>query len=305
MASRLRSWGTALALLLVGAGGAAPSLGAGALPALVTVSCSLGASDATAGGIEAPSAFAAPAAAASASPLALAPPGPESAMLGLRRGGAAPRARGSAHARPVLDAARARILLQSLTVPGWGQATLGARRSATVFALAEASVWASFTAFRIQQHFRIESSERTAALFAGIRLEGRDDEFHRIVGGFISSEEYNRLVVFRDAANLYYDDPVAYRAYIAAHQLTGSDAWAWDSEGSFNRYRAQRQDAQRAARRANTALALAIANRLLSALHAARIAGRPAPAAQGWNIECVPVDPNDPSAFHLGVRTRF
>src|SRR5688572_7701425 len=125
-----------------------------------------------------------------------------------------------------LGAERARILLRSLTVPGWGQASLGRKRSATVFALAESGVWASFVSFRIQESLRRRSSESTAQLFAGIDLEGRDEEFRRIVGIYPSSEEYNRLVVYRDAANLHYDDPEAYRAYIRDHEITGQDSWA-------------------------------------------------------------------------------
>ena len=205
---------------------------------------------------------------------------------------------------PGLDAERARSLLRSLTVPGWGQAGLGHRHSAVVFALAEATVWGSFTAFRVQQKLRTDSSLRTASLFAGVNLHGRDEDFRRLVGAFISSDEYNQLVVYRDAANLYYDDPVRYREYIAQHELKGDNVWAWDGESSLLRYRAQRKSAQRAGVRANTALACAIADRLLSALHAARLSGR-ADKPRSWNLECVPAGSGDPTAFHLGVRTRF
>jgi hypothetical protein len=204
-----------------------------------------------------------------------------------------------------MDPQRARILLQSLTVPGWGQASLGRRTSATVFAIAEAGVWGSFTAFRIQEQLRRRAYENTARLFAGIDLSERDEEFRRVVGSFPSSEDYNRLVVMRDAANLFYDKPEEYRAYIAEHELKGADAWAWDSEKHYLRYREERKNTQRAALRANAVLALAIANRLVSAIHAARFAGRsPAPNTSGWNFECVPVG-NDPTAFHVGVRARF
>ena len=86
--------------------------------------------------------------------------------------------------RPILGlgAERARILLRSLTVPGWGQATLGRRTSAKVFLLAETGVWASYAAFRVQETLRRQSSEVQARLFAAIDLDGRDEEFRRIVG---------------------------------------------------------------------------------------------------------------------------
>jgi len=213
---------------------------------------------------------------------------------------AAPR-----HAPAVLDARRAQILLRSLTIPGWGQATLGRSTSATVFALLEAGIWGSYASFQIQDRLRTRSYERNARVTAGIDLSDRDEEFRRIVGSFLSSDEYNLLVVARDAANLYYDDPPRMNAYIDSLSLRGSDAWAWPDVDALLRYRAQRKDAQRAQQRANTVLAVAVANRLVSALHAARAAGHPqVEKPQGWRLEVAP-DPRDWTAVRLGVRTRF
>jgi len=205
---------------------------------------------------------------------------------------------------PRLGAERASILLRSLTVPGWGQASVGRRGAAKVFLIAETGIWTSFTAFRVQEQLRRLTYERTARLFARIDVRGRNEEFRRIVGLYESSDEYNRLVVRRDAANLYYGDPEAYQAYIAEHELKGADTWAWDSDESQLRYRTERKRTERAALRANAALGVAIANRILSAIHVARYAGHPTTTSQSWNLECVPVL-GDPVAFHLGVRTRF
>lgn len=190
---------------------------------------------------------------------------------------------------------RARILLRSLTFPGWGQATLGRKTSARVFALTEVGIWSAFVAFRVQEGQRVQSYLRTARLGAGIDLADQDDEFRRIVGAFASSEEYNLLVVTRDAANIYLSDPdnldiEGYRAYIAENSLSGDMAWAWSDEATFQRYGGQRKFAQKAALRANAALGFAIANRLVSALHAARAAGHSsAGGPQGWRLEVSPV----------------
>jgi hypothetical protein len=188
---------------------------------------------------------------------------------------------------------RAAVLLRSLTVPGWGQATLGHKGSAKAFAIVEAAIWTSFVAFRIQESMRTDTYLRTAQLSAGIDLHDDDDEFRSIVGSYSSSDEYNLLVVSRDAANLYLSDPnnpdmEGYRAYIEQHSLKGDQAWRWTDEQSFLKYGDQRQFAQKAGLRANTALGLAIANRLVSALHAARLAGRPHEQAQGWRLELEP-----------------
>ena len=202
-----------------------------------------------------------------------------------------------------LSAERAQLLLRSLTVPGWGQQTAGAHTSATVFGIAELGIWTSFAAFRIQSQMRRESYERTAELLAHIDLKGRDEEYRRIVGAYISNTEYNQLVVYREAANLYYDDPEAYRQYIAEHSVGGTDSWSWDSEEALLRYRGQRKDAQRAGIRANTALACAVVNRILSLVHAARLPTGAQP--RSWNLEVTPGAPNDALAYRVGVRTRF
>lgn len=205
---------------------------------------------------------------------------------------------------------RARILLRSLAVPGWGQATLGRRTSAKVFAVMDAGIWASFASFRIQEQMRRESYRQTALLGAGIDLKGRDEEFRRIVGSFRSSDEYNQYVVARDAANLYLQDVynpdmAGYRAYIDRYSLKGSDAWNWSSRDAFLRYGAQRKDAHRAAIRANNMLGLAIANRLVSALHAARAAGQVRPQAQSWRFEFAPASGEDATAFRAALTRSF
>jgi hypothetical protein len=232
------------------------------------------------------------------------PEGPLALSFG-RHGPRTPRAPRPAASRAALGGERARILLRSLTLPGWGQATLGQRTSAAFFGLTETAIWGTFTAFRIQVAMRNDAFLRTARLAAGIDLAGRDEEWRRIVGSFSSSDEYNRLVVARDAANLLYDDPAAYRAYIAAHSLKGADTWNWSSPADQEHYRDQRKRAQRAALRANTTLAVAVVNRIASALHAARVAGHPAPAARSWQFEIVPVASEDATAFQCRVRARF
>ena len=213
---------------------------------------------------------------------------------------------------------RARVLLRSLTLPGWGQATAGHRGSAKVFLLAEASIWSAFTAFKIQQVHRTESYLLTARLEAGVDLRGRDDEYRRIVGAFASSEEYNLLVVTRDAANQFLADPAVdvswspsaepdlagYRQYIDEHSIGGDLAWSWSDEESFRRYGGQRKFAQKAGLRANTALGLAIANRLMSALHAARQAAHATARPQGWRLDVNP-GLDEPGRYRAALTTNF
>jgi len=224
-----------------------------------------------------------------------------------KHGHKAPKPQGVAN-NEGLGPERARILLRSLTVPGWGQATLGRRGAARTFQVAEAGIWTMFIAFKVQQSLRTEAYIKTAELAAGTDLRHRDDEFRRIVGAFASSDEYNLLVVARDAANIYLSDPAnpdlaGYRAYVAKHSLSGSLTWHWADEQSFLRYGGQRKFAQKAGLRANTALGLAIANRLLSALHAARAAGQ-SPVRTGWRLDVGPGQ-DDSGQFRAALSTQF
>ncbi len=244
-------------------------------------------------------------------PLASEPPVLAIRLPGLHRGTRKPEA--ERVDQTVFGAHRASMMLRSLTVPGWGQASLGRRHAAATFALAEAGVWSAYTAFKVQQVMRTDTYIRTAKLFAGIDLRGRDEEYLRIVGAFTSSDEYNLYVVTRDAANIYMRDPydpdmAGYWAYIASHSVKGRDAWRWSDLGSFRRYRAERKQAQRAGIRANSMLAVAVGNRILSALHAARNANKPAPAhvaPTSWNFDFAPGAPGERVLFRSGLRARF
>jgi len=276
---------------------------AGRLPRLVFLALPalMGACDPASAGAAPSAGAAAIVAFAGAAPEGLAEP-PLASWFGRR---SAPVPPVEPAAPEALGSERARILLRSLTLPGWGQATVGRRTSAAFFGLTETAIWGTFAAFRIQVAMREDAYLRTARVQAGIDLAGRDDEWRRIVGAFLSSEEYNLLVVARDAANLYYHDPEAYRAYIAEHSLQGANSWRWTSPEDQARYRGQRQNAQRAAQRANTTLAVAVVNRIASALHAARVAGHAAPRLQSWRLEVVPVAGDDPTAFQFRVHVRF
>ena len=156
----------------------------------------------------------------------------------------------------------------------------------------------------VQEQMRRDSYELTARLHAGIDLNDRDEEYRRIVGNYLSSDDYNQFVVYRDAANLYYDNPDAFRAYVAEHELKGADTWRWASETDALRYRSQRKNSQAAEQRANTTLALAVLNRFVSALHAMRSAGQPV-EAKSWNFEVAPVESDAALALRCGVRARF
>jgi hypothetical protein len=143
------------------------------------------------------------------------------------------------------------------------------------FFAVEAAIWTTFFVSIGQGEMRQDTYEQTALLFAGIDLSAVDGDFRSLVGRFISSDEYNRLVIMRDAANLHFGDPAAYNQYIEENSLKGNETWEWDTEDKFLRYAAERRSSERAFQRAEYALAAAVLNRLISGLAAWRMAPKP------------------------------
>jgi hypothetical protein len=155
---------------------------------------------------------------------------------------------------------------------------------------------------QVREAMRQDTYMKTAELFAG-SSRGHDEEFRRIVGVYVSSDDYNLCVgAPRRGKSLLRQSP--YDQYIAEHELKGGDTWRWSAQASFDQYTEERKLTRKAALRANAMLGLAIANRLVSALFAARQAGAPPSAPRSWNLECGP-HPEDPKTLALGMRLRF
>jgi hypothetical protein len=163
---------------------------------------------------------------------------------------------------------------RSLVLPGWGQLNAGYRTLGTIFLAAEAAIWTGFAVSIAKGEMRKDTYEETAQLFAGIDLNQVSDEFRSLVGQYESSDEYNRLVVYRDAAAMYYGDFENYNRYIEENSLTGAQTWQWSSAQKFEQYAAERRSSEGAFHDAQFMVGLAVVNRVASAVVAARLAPR-------------------------------
>jgi hypothetical protein len=159
--------------------------------------------------------------------------------------------------------------LRSLVVPGWGQLATGHKTQAGIFFGLEAGSWASFLTFRRQGALRRDAYLETARIYAGIDLESKDDRLRRLVGQWQSNETFNQYVVRREAA-YFIEDPAEQQAYIEQNSLGGSESWSWTYFEDFLRYREQRRSSEQAFHNSEFVLGFAIANRLVSAVMAAR-----------------------------------
>jgi hypothetical protein len=176
----------------------------------------------------------------------------------------------------------------SLILPGLGHLADGQSRRAVPFLVAEAGFWAGFATYRVRGSLRRDSYQELAGIGAGIRSpKGRSDEYYRLIGVWPSSDSYNEIIR-REARALYGDDLAGRASYFESHQVPADEAWSWESQAAWDRYRAKRRESQQAFRRARTAVALAAANRVAAILDFALFSHGREVAQGGLHLRCEP-----------------
>jgi hypothetical protein len=168
-----------------------------------------------------------------------------------------------------------KAMLYSLLLPGLGEYWLGHRTRAQIFFATEAGIWTAFGVFRVQGGNRKDRYREWASVFAGTP-ERDNDEYYRVLANYISSEGpfSANETVRRQARALYPDDREAQDAYLLANGHFGDDAWEWESEEAFDRYKQIRKSSLDSYDNASLTLGLLVANRLLSVLDAGLLASR-------------------------------
>jgi hypothetical protein len=149
-------------------------------------------------------------------------------------------------------------VIYSLLLPGMGELYAGDYSTGKYFTGADGALW--LTLYAVDAHANsIQDDARTyAALHAGFDQAGKGDDYYSDVGNFDDVYAYNEQVLRdRDAYKLY--DP------------TSSDYWKWDAEANRQVYRDQRVEADGMFNNTRFVVAGLMANRVLSAINAARI----------------------------------
>ena len=169
---------------------------------------------------------------------------------------------------------RLRAIGSSLLLPGLGQRATGHPGRARVFLAAEAAILIGYISGEAQGYVRKQSYVEYAEQFAGVRgAQDKPDWYYRNLGRFPSSDEYIDEIA-RTARAIYGDDLAQREAYVERNAPGPDELWAWRSEADRQEYRSRRQASRSALRRANLFLGAALLNRIVSAVDAARLAGR-------------------------------
>jgi hypothetical protein len=139
-----------------------------------------------------------------------------------------------------------------------GELYAGDYSSGKYFTGADGVLW--LTLYAVDAHANsIQDDARTyAALHAGFDPAGKDDQYFSDVGNFNDVYGYNEQVLRdRDVYKLY--DP------------TSSAYWKWDAESNREVYRGQRVEADGMFNNTRFVVLGLLANRVLSAINAARV----------------------------------
>lgn len=149
-------------------------------------------------------------------------------------------------------------VIYSLLLPGMGELYAGDYGSGKYFTGADGVLWLGLGAVDLHARSMRDDARTFAALHAGFDPEGKDDTYFVNVGNFDDIYQYNEQVLRdRDAYKLY--DPAS-PAY-----------WKWDSGVNRSVYRDQRVASDGMFNNTRFVVAALVANRVLSAINAARI----------------------------------
>ena len=163
-----------------------------------------------------------------------------------------------------------KALLLSLLLPGAGETYSGHKGRATGFFVSEGAIWTNFVAWEVAGHLRRDNYIDQAQLNAGIGTNSGSDDYWRLVGIYTRSSgsgpDSYEDALRRDARNEFPTDPAAQDAWVAQRLPTGDRAWNWTSAALQDSYRQTRQNATRAFSHAKFSFALAILNRIASAI---------------------------------------
>jgi hypothetical protein len=172
---------------------------------------------------------------------------------------------------------RVKGILLSALLPGLGQYWDGQRGWAYGFFAAEVATWATYAGFRIQQGGREDRYIDFAQRWGGVAdAKGQSATYYVDLGKYDSFNEYEVIAVRGEEGELY----------------TADQHWSWPTTERRRRYRDLHSAAEDSGQNAELMFAVALLNRALSVVHAARsISNEPKMALQvrpGHEGELVP-----------------
>ncbi|MFH1687613.1 MAG: hypothetical protein ABIE70_08855 [bacterium] len=154
-----------------------------------------------------------------------------------------------------------KALLLSALLPGAGQYYCGSRRTARYFFAGEALSWLGYFAFRTYGSWKEDDYLNFARERAGAELRDKPDWFVDVVGYYDNTDQYNEFGRAIDRGRPYLDESLA-------------NQWYWNSVVDKVAFRRLKNRSRESYRRADFMIGAMILGRIVSAIHAVRLAGK-------------------------------
>ncbi|KPJ48482.1 hypothetical protein AMJ40_07420 [candidate division TA06 bacterium DG_26] len=195
------------------------------------------------------------------------------------------------------------VMLSGL-VPGAGEFYANSPGRAKLFLASESVIWGAYLGFtyygrRVRDDYRLFASSR-----AGSDLDTHSEDYYNALEEYYSSEDYNADVL-REARSLYPGDSERQLAYYRENGYFGEQAWIWDDEPAWQRYRELRVKSRDAFQRALYMTGLAVLNRGLSMIDSFYLVRNLNKRSFGLQIVPEFDDQFTVSKFKIGVIAKF
>ncbi|MEW6686116.1 MAG: hypothetical protein AB1393_07925 [Candidatus Edwardsbacteria bacterium] len=159
----------------------------------------------------------------------------------------------------------------SLLVPGTGELYVGEKFWAKRFFLSEGVIWGTALVFNIQGKIKRDDYHLYVRQKAGVHSTREDDKYYENIYKYESSEECNEDYR-RKAREEYPDNLEAQKDYLSDKLYGPEDAWQWTNPADWDFYRGLRVSSREAFQRVSYCVWVALLNRLISSVNAARLA---------------------------------
>lgn len=164
----------------------------------------------------------------------------------------------------------------SALVPGSGELALGKNTRGAAFLTLDLVTLSAF--FGTQRHVDdlTTSFKQYALTYAGVPIND-EERYYQHIQQYISSNEFNRFqeLMARNYFLIYIYDPDGYSEYIVANTYSEEEAWSWDSDEHFRRFRKLRSNRQKTKMYHNLSLGVLLLNRVVSMIDTAILSADP------------------------------
>jgi len=164
-------------------------------------------------------------------------------------------------------------ILYSMLLPGMGELYAQRYDVGKYFTIVEGGLWLTFAGLNIYGSQQEDNYKSYAQTYAGVTLEGKDDQFFADIGGYNSVYDFNdQKYLDRDFENVY-DENAFY--------------WQWVSEQNREEYKNTWRNSESAYNSVKFVVGAMILNRVVSAINAARLVSaynRKKETELGWNM---------------------